>query len=125
MDFLLRMHANLLFTIVFFFLIIGGWGVINHIRRRDTTSGYHSALAIGELLLVAEFIIGVLLFATGLRAYRMEIHIIYGVVAVVAIPAVYLYLRGRGGRWDQLIYAMTCLFLSAIALRALETGRAP
>ncbi|NJO83111.1 MAG: hypothetical protein HC828_10010 [Blastochloris sp.] len=119
------MHANLLFTIVFFLLIIGGWGVINHIRKRVTTRGYHSALAIGELLLLAEFIIGVLLFTTGLRAYRMSVHIIYGVVAIIAIPAVYLYLRGRDTRWEQLIYAMTCLFLSAIALRALETGQAP
>lgn len=119
------LHARLLVTILLFFGALSIWGFFNYLRGQSISGGYKGALAIGELLLLAEFIIGVLLLLGGARPYRLSIHILYGIVAIVTLPGTFAYTRGRDDRWEQLIYVAVCLFLCGVALRALSTGRMP
>lgn len=121
---LTNMHARLVVTILLFFGALALWGFVNYLRGEGVTGGYKGALAIGELLILAEALIGVILFATGARPFRPGIHILYGIVAAITVPGTFAYTRGRDGRWEQLIYVTVCLFLCGIALRALTTGRA-
>lgn len=123
MTFLLTMHARLLVTILLFFGALTIWGVLGFLRGRGVSGGYRGALAIGELLLLAQALIGLLLLIAGQQAARPGLHILYGLVAVVALPGTFSYTRGRDARYEQMIYALVCLFLCGIALRALETGR--
>ena len=125
MSFLLVMHARLLFTILLFFGALAIWGFVGFLRDQALSGGYRGALVIGELLLIAQFLIGVALWIGGQHAYREGIHILYGVVAIITLPGTFAYTRGRDSRYEQLIYAVVCLFLCGIALRALETGRVP
>ena len=117
------LHARLVITILLFFGALAIWGFANFLRRTGVTGGYRGALAIGELLVLAEFMLGVILFVGGDRPLRPGIHILYGVVAIITLPGTFAYTRGRDGQTEQLIYALTCLFLCGIALRALSTGR--
>jgi hypothetical protein len=119
------LHARLLITILLFFGALSIWGFVNYLRGRGLTGGYRGALAIGELLMLAEFLLGVILFVGGGRPYRPAIHILYGVVAIITLPGTFAYTRGRDGRVEQLIYTLACLFLCGIALRGVETGRLP
>jgi hypothetical protein len=119
------MHARLLFTILLFFGALAIWGFVNFLRGQALSGGYRGALAIGELLVIAQFLIGVALLIGGRHAYREGIHILYGVVTVITLPGTFAYTRGRDSRYEQLIYSVVCLFLCGIALRALETGRVP
>jgi hypothetical protein len=125
MNWLLIIHARLLFTILLFFGALTLWGLVNYLRGQPISGGYLGALAIGELLMLAQFIIGVLLLLGGRQPYREAIHILYGVVTIITRPGTFAYTRGRDSRWEQLIYAVVCLFLCGIALRALETGKVP
>ncbi|NOK62588.1 MAG: hypothetical protein GFH27_549333n76 [Chloroflexi bacterium AL-W] len=125
LEYLIRMHSRLLVTILLVFIILTLWGLVNHLRRTPPSRTYMSVLIIGELLMVTQFIIGVLLLFNGRQAYLLGLHILYGFVAVFAIPAVYLYVRDRSRDWDHLIYAITSAFICGIAIRALETGRIP
>jgi hypothetical protein len=125
MTWLLAIHARLLFTILLFFGALALWGFVNYLRRQSVSGSYLGALAIGELLMLAEALIGVALWLAGSEAYRQAIHVLYGIVAVLMLPGTFSYVRGRDSRWEQLIYAAVCLFLCGIALRALETGRVP
>jgi hypothetical protein len=125
MTFLLTMHARLLFTILLFFGALAIWGLVSFMRGQAISGGYRGALAIGELLLVAQFLIGVALLIGGRHPPREGIHILYGVVTIITLPGTFAYTRGRDARYEQLIYAVVCLFLCGIALRALETGRVP
>jgi len=119
------LHARLLVTILLFFGILSLWGLVNYLRGRSISGSYKGALAIGELLMLSEFIIGVLLLLGGAQPFRLSIHILYGVVAIIMLPGTFAYTRGRDDRWEQLIYVAVCLFLCGIALRALSTGRVP
>jgi hypothetical protein len=125
MNFLLVMHARLLITILLFFGALAIWGFVGYLRGLAISGGYTGALVIGELLMLAQFIIGVILVILGRHPYREAIHILYGIVAIIMLPGAFAYTRGRDSRWEQLIYAVVCLFLCGIALRALETGRVP
>jgi len=125
MSILLTIHARLLFTILLFFGALALWGLFNFLRGQPISGGYRGALAIGELLMLAQFIVGLLLLLGGRQPYREAIHILYGVVTVITLPGTFAYTRGRDSRYEQLIYAIVCLFLCGIALRSLETGRLP
>lgn len=117
------LHARLLTTILLFFGALAIWGFVNYLRGQGVGGAYKGALAIGELLMLAQFVLGVILFLGGDRPYRPGIHILYGMVAIICVPGAFSYTRGRDGRWEQLIYVTVCLFLMGIALRALTTGR--
>jgi hypothetical protein len=119
------LHARLLVTILLFFGALSIWGFVSYLRGQSISGSYKGALAIGELLMLAEFVIGVLLLFGGAQPARLSIHILYGVVAIIALPGAFAYTRGRDDRWELLIYVTVCLFLCGIALRALGTGRAP
>lgn len=122
---LVLLHSRLVMTIVLFLGAMGLWGGFNYLRGQSVSGSYLGALVIGELLLLAEFILGVILLISGRQPYRPPIHILYGIVAIIMLPGTFAYVRGRDTRFEQLIYALACLFLCGIALRALETGRLP
>jgi hypothetical protein len=125
MSVLLTIHARLLFTILLFFGALALWGLFNFLRGQSISGGYRGALAIGELLMLAECVVGLLLLLGGRQPYREAIHILYGLVTVITLPGTFAYTRGRDSRYEQLIYAIVCLFLCGIVLRSLETGRLP
>jgi hypothetical protein len=122
---LILLHARLLITILLFFGALSIWGFFGYLRGQGVSGSYLGALAIGELLMLAEFALGVLLFVNGQQPYRPSIHILYGVVAIITLPGTFAYVRGRDSRWEQLIYVAACLFLCGIALRGLATGHPP
>jgi hypothetical protein len=119
------LHARLLVTILLFFGALAIWGFFSYLRGQSISGSYKGALAIGELLMLAEFVLGVLLLLSGAQPYRLSIHILYGIVAIIGLPGAFAYTRGRDDRWELLIYVTVCLFLCGIALRALSTGRMP
>jgi hypothetical protein len=125
MDNLVFLHARLLVTILLFLGALTLWGGFNYLRGESVSGSYLGALVIGELLLIAEFLLGLILFIGGHQPYRPSLHILYGVVAIIMLPGTFAYVRGRDSRFEQLIYTVVCLFLCGIALRALETGRLP
>ena len=116
-------HATLANACLLFSLIIAGYGFLLYFRRRGIDSNFWGTLAAGELLFVAQGVLGIILFAGGLRPARTLVHILYGIVLVITIPGTYAVTRGRDTRREVLIYAIIGLFLAGIALRAMFTAR--
>lgn len=118
-------HAALLFTILLVFGALTLWGLFGAAFNQAPGPLFLSALVIGELLVIAEALLGVVLLFGGLRAARPELHIVYAIVAIATLPAAHRYSQGRSQRQQFLIYALACLFVWAVALRGVETGRVP
>ncbi len=119
---LTQVHATLANACLLFSLIIAGYGFLLYLRRRGVDSNFWGTLAAGELLFLAQGVLGVILFASGLRAARTLVHVLYGIVLVISIPGAYAVTRGRDTRREVLIYAVIGLFLAGIALRAMYTA---
>ena len=115
------LHGRLAVSLVLYFLAAGVWNLVAALRRRSLAPQTWGILAIGELLALAQGTIGLVLYLEGARPER-GLHILYGVVAVLGLPAYYIISRGRDDRRASWAYAVLCLFLAGISARGITTG---
>jgi hypothetical protein len=118
---LIEIHAGLARTASLFLAVLAVWAILLRIRTRPLDSNWYGAAVIGEILLIAQFLLGwVLFFQFGGGALpRPYLHILYGLVAVIALPAGYAYfsrLEDEGVK--TVAMAVTCIFLWGIVSRA-------
>jgi hypothetical protein len=117
-----QIHSALANACLIFSLIIAGYGFLLYFRQLGVDSNFWGTLAAGELLFLAQAVLGVLLYASGLRVPRTWVHALYGIVLVITLPGAYGLTRGRDSRREALIYAILGLFLAGITLRAMSTA---
>ena|SRR3990172_4132108 len=120
---LTQVHAAIATACLIFSLIIGVYGAARYFRGLGVDASYWGALAAGELLYVAQGVLGVLLLVEGMRPARSLVHLLYGVVIIIVLPAAYGFTRGRDTRREAAIYALIGLFLAGISLRAMSTAQ--
>ena len=118
---LLQIHDSLANTAVLFIAALGIWALIWRFRGIPLDSTWFGAAMIGEILIVVEGALGGLLYLQGQSSAlpRPFMHILYGVVALICLPAAQSYF---GNLEDEnvktLAMAATCAFLWGILLRA-------
>jgi hypothetical protein len=118
---LTQIHGQLANTAIFYFAFLALWGLVRFARRQGVGPSYWGALVIAELLILAQGGLGAFLWYSGFRPAR-GIHIVYGLVSGLAIPAVYAYTKGREERTEMLIYGVTTLVTVGLVLRAITTA---
>ena len=117
-------HGRLATTSAFFFFVLSVWAFIRYFRKQGPDSSYWGALVIGEILIVAQAIIGAYLWFDGARPPR-EMHILYGILLPAIIPAIYANTKGSDERRSNLIYGAVILFAVGLIIRAISTGLDP
>jgi hypothetical protein len=118
-----QVHSALANACLIFSLVIAGYGFLLYLRRQGVDSNFWGTLAAGELLFLAQGVLGIVLYASGLLAARMLVHALYGIVLVISLPGTYALTRGRDTRRETLIYAIMGLFLAGVTLRAMFTAQ--
>ncbi len=121
MESLSNIHRGLAQSGILFFIALGLWALWLRIRSRPLDGSWYGAAAIGELLMIAEFLLGWLLYGQGLggNLVRAFVHILYAAVAVITLPAAYLYLsRLKDENVKTILFAIVCLFLMEVIIRA-------
>ncbi|HUS94164.1 MAG TPA: hypothetical protein VMZ24_03195 [Patescibacteria group bacterium] len=121
MEFIGELHRVISLSSVIFLSFIGIWGFVQAIRKKGVEGSYMGALVIGELLLVFQTLLGIILVIDGARPGR-TVHFIYGAFALVALPGLFAYLKGDDSNTSQWYYAIATLFLAGVAVRAIGTG---
>ena len=125
---LLQLHAGLANTAVLFIAAIGLWALALRFLSRPLNASWFGAAVVGELLLVAQGVIGAVLYFQGLNAAlpRPFMHVLYGIVAIVTLPAAYSYFGNlEDDKVKTLAMALTCAFLWGILLRATGVATSP
>jgi heme A synthase len=115
-------HDRLANTVLLYIAILALWALWRFVRRQGVDSSYWGALVIAEILILMQGALGIILLLGGANPARGGVHILYGIVSALSIPAVYVFTKGRDERRDILIYGAVLLFNSGIALRAIATG---
>jgi hypothetical protein len=116
-------HCRLALAVTFFAFALGVWGVFAYLRGSGVTGSYFGALIIGEILIIGQGLVGVLLLVTG-HFPADGLHFLYGIVLPLTWVAVYIYTRGATTRREMLIYAIISFFIMGLAIRGIMTGSA-
>ena len=116
-----QIHADLSRTALIYFALLAIWGLIRFVRHQGVGPSYWGALVIAELLILTQGSLGAILWYGGLRPAR-GVHLLYGLVSALAIPAVYAYTRGREERSEMLMYGVATMVTVALVVRAIMTA---
>ena len=119
-DPLVLVHVNLFRAGVLISLIIAGWGFATYVRQGTASGGLRSTLVLAAALFLIEGLWGLLLLATG-HHLADRLHLLYGVLLVIALPIAASYV-GQDRRREPLVYGIVGLLLAALAIRAFMTG---
>jgi hypothetical protein len=116
-------HCRVGLSVSFFSFILGVWGIIAFLRGSGVTGSYFGALVVGEILVIAQALLGVILVLAG--EWPMDaLHFLYGVVVILMWVMVYIYTKGGTTRREILIYAVVSFFMMGLAIRGIMTGAA-
>ncbi len=115
-------HEALSRACIIFSLIIGIYGFWRFFRNQGISQDYWGVLAVGEVLYLAQAVVGTVLWVGGGRPGREWTHLLYGIVAIITLPGAFAFTRGRDTRREALIYAAIGLFMAGVSLRAITTG---
>jgi hypothetical protein len=118
---LLFIHQRLAFSLMLFAVIAGVWGIVRYAMHRGVDGNYWSILAGAELLVLAQGIIGALLWIKGLRPAE-GIHLMYGAIGALVLPVYYGMSHGEDDRRAALMYGFLCLLVAGVTLRAISTA---
>lgn len=101
------------------------WAIYSFVRNRNPGAGYWNLLALLQVVIGVQVVVGAVLFLSGARPASNGpswLHYIYGAV----FPALMLYLAHRYAhkftRWPWAIFAVAAFLNSAATFRALQTG---
>ena len=119
---LVIIHNRLSISILLYVIILCCWGFWSYVRKSGVSGNYWGALIIAELLILGQGALGATLFLVGLSPERGGMHILYGIVGALGIPAVYTFTKGRNDRQALLVYAAVMFFIAVIFIRSIATG---
>lgn len=122
MEFVHLMHAQLAQTVMYFFFVIGVWGLFEFFRGHELGGSIGGAFVIGQVLVVVQVIFGVILLLDTPAAD--SVHYLYGISAIIAMPFAWSYMRSRHPRQALMVYSLLALFIFGLAIRGIITGGA-
>ncbi|HEY5686562.1 MAG TPA: hypothetical protein VIY70_14420 [Acidimicrobiia bacterium] len=112
-------HSTTGWIVVVVLGVVGLWGVILGVARRDPGRGYWSAASLAFTLGILQVALGVYLFSVeGIEPGNQ--HLFYGVVLMVTFAFVYVY-RAQFATRPALYYGLVLLFSMGLGLRGIMT----
>jgi hypothetical protein len=114
-------HERLATAMILYSVVAGVWGIVGGLRRQTMSGNYWGIIAVAEVLFVVQALVGITLWLGGDRPAR-GVHILYGVVANLSLPAYYAMSKGRDDSRAVSTYGLLFFFLVAITLRAMTTA---
>lgn len=106
---------------ILFMAAVGLWGLFTYVQGGGLTGSIAGALAIGQILILAQGAFGLILYIDG-PGPEDPVHILYGITAAIALPFAYTYLKDRDSRQSLLIFSLISLFIAGLAVRGMTTG---
>lgn len=118
---MLFIHERLAITAALFAFALGAWATFDFVRGRSLSPSYWGAIIIGEIVMLVQGLLGVLLVIGGALPGDL-LHFLYGVLVALSWPGVYVYTHARMDRREAGLYALASFFIFGLAIRAIMTG---
>jgi heme A synthase len=115
------LHVVLSRAAILFAIVLGIWGTYQLARYRQVSGGFRSSYLLMIALTVVQGIVGGFLLLGGQRPHEL-LHVVYGVFAVLFLPAVYFYSERRDDLREAAFLAAACWIVVVALVRGLLTG---
>lgn len=108
-------------ALVAFAVLLGIWGAYGYFRHAQVSGGFRSSYLIMAGLTAVQGLFGLALFVTGHAPTRL-LHVVYGIFAVLFLPAAYLWAHGGSKRREAIILAAAAWIVAVAYFRGISTG---
>lgn len=125
---LVQIHDGLANTAVLFVAALALWALLLRFMSRPLDGTWFGAAMVGEILIIVQGALGGLLYLQGGGSAlpRPFMHILYGIVALICLPAAQSYFGNlEDENIKSLAMAAVCAFLWGILLRASYVAQYP
>lgn len=116
------LHAILFNAHIIYSLALCIWGAVMAARGGSISGNFFGAVATSALLAAAVLLIGLVMFAQGLRVERTTIYILYMVWLIVLMPGLFSLLRGRDDRDAAIAFSILSIFNFFVSLSMWQRG---
>jgi len=115
-----EVHEYVGFAVVAAFFVLFVWGIGAKLIKRGPGDWFWRWLTLVQVIVVAQTIIGVILFLSGYRADTL-LHYAYGLFPIIVLVVAHVVARGME-REPWIPFAWAGFFCFGLTLRALMTG---
>lgn len=115
-------HGILFNAQIMFMAVLGLWSAVLAARSQPLSGNFFGAVATNALLAVAVLIVGIVMFAQGLRVERPTIYFLYMAWLIVIMPGLFSILRGGDDSSAALKFALLAIFNVFVSLSMWERG---
>ena len=103
-------HGILFNAYILYSLALGAWSASMAARERSISGGFWGAVATGAILAGVVLVLGIGMFAQGLRVERPTVYFLYMAWLVVVMPGLFSMLRGRDDRHAAIAFSILSFF---------------
>lgn len=118
---LLNLHRQLATTGVLYMFACGLWGLVMYWRKRAMDANYRGILVIGYVLGDVIGLLGMSMLLAGAQP-RDPVHILYGLLAALSLPAAAVYNQNKSDERKPLIYGLVSFFVFGVLIRGIITA---
>ena len=115
-------HGILFNAHILFMAALALWSIVMAVRNRSISGQFFGAVATSALLAASVLIVGIIMYASGLRIERPTIYFLYMAWLIVIMPGLFSMLRGRDDRDAALAFALLATFNVFVSLSMLQRG---
>lgn len=115
-------HGIFFNALILYSLALGVWSLSMAVRNRSIAGSFWGAVLVSAGLGAVVLLLGVLMFAQGLRVERPTIYVLYMVWLIVIMPGLFSLLRGRDDRDAALAFAILSFFNVFVGLSMAQRG---
>ena len=115
-------HSRLANSVILYLIALMVWALWSIIRKKEMSPNFRGALFISGFLILVQGVLGGLLWVQDFRPDEGSMHILYGSLGVLGIPAIYIFTQDRWKRYEMLVIGTGLLSLIALVFRSISTG---
>lgn len=119
---IMQIHGWLGNTSGYYAIIMALWGLWRFFRKQGIDGEYWGALVIEECLIVLHCLMGAGIYFIGQHLDAQPIHLVYGGVSALVLPAIYGITRGKKDRQQLLFYLLFNAVLAFIIWQAVQSS---
>lgn len=98
-------------------LVVAGWSFVLAARGREPRRPLLAGLAVVELLLVAQLVIGIVLLISGQRPGSLVTYLAYLIGSLLVVPAGTVWALAERSRSSTVVLGITCVAVPVMVLR--------